>query len=282
MGLGTDLYKRLILHKDVGASKNKGPHFWDEVHSLQWYTDLYEEPVLDIMDRPKELIIGDATGSTMSYAGVGILGRPTDESGHPWNILLPEVMHELQPELKLIVILRNPVDRMYSAYNYHSHFKRADLPVGAEGFHEYVKRQLDVMKGCVGEDGEIISPCVQKNMGMFEQLAKGIYSMFLPSWINTFTQDKMHFMRMEDYAKNIATHMEQVCKYLELRPPLADEMDEMASLAVWNKRQGNGAERGSTAGEMMAETRKMLGEFYAPFNKKLADILEDDRYLWLD
>lgn len=32
--------------------------------------------------------------------------------------------------------------------------------------------------------------------------------------------------------------------------------------------------------KMLEETKKMLKEFYAPFNQKLAKLLGDDRYLW--
>ncbi len=33
---------------------------------------------------------------------------------------------------------------------------------------------------------------------------------------------------------------------------------------------------------MLPETKKMLQEFYAPYNKRLAELLKDDRYLWQD
>lgn len=33
---------------------------------------------------------------------------------------------------------------------------------------------------------------------------------------------------------------------------------------------------------MLPQTRKLLEDFYAPFNAKLAQKLGDDRYLWSD
>ncbi len=34
--------------------------------------------------------------------------------------------------------------------------------------------------------------------------------------------------------------------------------------------------------KMKPETRKLLSDFYAPYNKKLAQLLGDDRWLWQD
>lgn len=33
-------------------------------------------------------------------------------------------------------------------------------------------------------------------------------------------------------------------------------------------------------GPMLPETRKLLDDLYRPFNEKLADLLDDQRFLW--
>ncbi len=38
--------------------------------------------------------------------------------------------------------------------------------------------------------------------------------------------------------------------------------------------------KGYRPGGMLPETRILLQEFYAPFNKKLAALLSDNRFLW--
>ena len=35
-------------------------------------------------------------------------------------------------------------------------------------------------------------------------------------------------------------------------------------------------------GPMLPETRQLLLDFYAPFNQELAELLNDDKYLWND
>ncbi len=33
-------------------------------------------------------------------------------------------------------------------------------------------------------------------------------------------------------------------------------------------------------GDILPKTRRLLEEFYEPYNKQLADFLQDDRFLW--
>ena len=33
-------------------------------------------------------------------------------------------------------------------------------------------------------------------------------------------------------------------------------------------------------GEMLAETKTLLDQFYAPFNKALSDLLKDETFMW--
>ena len=51
----TDLYRRLALHPHVAPSRNKGPHFWDEKHSADWYVDLYSDAAVAAAAAPTEV-----------------------------------------------------------------------------------------------------------------------------------------------------------------------------------------------------------------------------------
>jgi N-acetylgalactosamine 4-sulfate 6-O-sulfotransferase len=53
-------------------------------------------------------------------------------------------------------------------------------------------------------------------------------------------------------------------------------MRSIAKLKVANKRKK--ADR--TVGAMLNETRRLLNEFYEPYNRELADMLDDDKFLW--
>lgn len=71
-----------------------------------------------------------------------------------------------------------------------------------------------------------------------------------------------------------------ILKYL-LFPtgPISDHlMDDMASATPTNTRHDRKYD--GEAPSMLPETRKKLEDFYAPFNKKLALLLNDKRYEW--
>ena len=51
---------------------------------------------------------------------------------------------------------------------------------------------------------------------------------------------------------------------------------EMASKPIPNPR----SDQFTGEGDMLKETRELLDEFYAPYNRKLRDVLGDDRFLW--
>lgn len=60
-----------------------------------------------------------------------------------------------------------------------------------------------------------------------------------------------------------------------MREPSAEHWDTIMAMPVRNK-QSDKYEK------MMPETRQLLRDFYAPFNRKLADLLQDERYLWAE
>ena len=61
------------------------------------------------------------------------------------EVVLPRVLRAVQPDMKLLVMLRNPVDRMYSAFWYYGclYGIYKHLGMDADGFH-----RLAEVRGC--------------------------------------------------------------------------------------------------------------------------------------
>ena len=143
----------------MGPSRNKGPHFWDEKHTADWWIDIYDDtaalaPTYARRRAPRtapraaesplprafrseggKLLVGDASSGTLTYAGVGVRGE-RDTGG----VRLPAVMAALQPDLPLVALLRDPGDRLYSAFWYYGHYTKKH-GASAEGFDAYVAQQ---------------------------------------------------------------------------------------------------------------------------------------------
>ena len=63
--------------------------------------------------------------------------------------------------------------------------------------------------------------------------------------------------------------------------PVSLDRTEMNKLTMV-KALNTGSERYIKYGSMLEKTKKALDEFYQPFITKLAEILQDKRFLWLN
>ena len=287
----TDLYRRLNMHPHIAPSHNKGPHFWDEKHTVDWYLNIYSTSVpavqqcvrccvaaprsravsLTLPSRdPTHAIIGDASSNTLTYSGVGV--RHVRQA--PGGVSLPQVLAALQPALRMVAVLRNPVDRLYSAFYYYGHYA-ARFGANADGFHKYVQTQLDTFAGCTAARHE----CAIEGYGRVEQLVKGMYAMFLPDYFAAFPREQLLVLRSEAYSDDISIGLRAAMRHVGLDDPPPAVWERMVGGKRSNSRQGNGAGRGGDAGDMRPDTRAMLTAFYRSYNEELATLLDDNSYL---
>eukprot|EP00899_Mesostigma_viride_P005020 jgi/Mesvir1/14519/Mv05216-RA.1 len=114
------------------------------------------------------ILLEKSAGSFVS-AGVSLMGdwehyyrnAPGAPTADPtvMNVTLPEIMSRASPAARLILMLRNPVDRLYSAFWYygmHPEYTGVDQPSLFErysndsaGFHRYAADQIRVFRKCV-------------------------------------------------------------------------------------------------------------------------------------
>src|SRR5919201_6138602 len=103
----TSLFNYLLEHPSVAplfpsAQNIKGVHYFDKQHAKgrAWYRSHFPTVIFSAFWRVRgyRMIAGEASPYYLF---------------HPWA---PQRAHELVPHAKLIVLLRNPVDRAYSHY----------------------------------------------------------------------------------------------------------------------------------------------------------------------
>ena len=102
-------------------------------------------------------------------------------------------------------------------------------------------------------------------------LPPGMYVEFLHDWLTHFPREQLLFLRNEDYAAAPREHMATVFSFLGIRQPFDTEWTLIGQMDRANIQKKSG---------MLPETRKMLEEFYAPYNARLAEALGDPRYRW--
>ena len=100
----TDLYQRIVQHPQVIAPASKEPHWWSKRRNQVGgptfldYLFLFSMPA-KMIRKNNHMVTGDGSASTMFY-------KSND------TISTAELLSLVLPQAKLLVILRNPVDRL--------------------------------------------------------------------------------------------------------------------------------------------------------------------------
>lgn len=93
-------------------------------------------------------------------------------------------------------------------------------------------------------------------------------------WLAHFPRHQLLLLRYEDYKAALPQHLEAVLQFLDVPQPETASWQAMLSAAAQNTK---------SYPPMRNDTRQLLRECYAPFNRELADALQGDcRWLWLD
>jgi hypothetical protein len=113
----------------------------------------------------------------------------------PYYLFHPHVparMAEVVPQVRLIVLLRNPVDRAYSQYHHDTPAVRRSNTPASRTFEEAIEQQDS------------------------SYLSRGIYVDQLLRWSEYFSREQMLVLKSEDFFEHTAETSRQVQDYLDL------------------------------------------------------------------
>ncbi|XP_061600821.1 carbohydrate sulfotransferase 15-like [Cololabis saira] len=291
----TDLFHRLLMHPEVKFNIIKEPHWWtrkrfgyirfkegfQERFPVEDYLDLFDLAAHNIHegisgnssgDHPAlQIITGEASASTMwDNQAWSYLHGDREESAPPF--LVQDFIHAVQPGAKIIIMLRDPVERLYSDYLYFTTANKS-----AEDFHQKVVDSVRLFQSCLSERS--LRSCVY-NTSLFNvmpvRLTLGIYFIFILDWMTTFQREQILVLRLEDYAANLKETIKKVFDFLSLGP-LSDQVETaLTKKPMSNTRRA----QDRSLGPMLPATRDILNTFHQPFNHELASLLEDKAFRW--
>ncbi|XP_050399419.2 carbohydrate sulfotransferase 15 isoform X2 [Patella vulgata] len=181
------------------------------------------------------------------------------------------MLHHLFPATKIIVILRNPTDRLYSDYVY---FRKN---VSQEQFHDYCKQSIILFKECEKKHG--VRYCVHNSsiVNQFKvRIHIGLYSIYMADWLDVFPRNQILPIKLDDYSKNPTKTFTEIFSFLGVASLNQEEIQKIIDGA-----KKNVGTRKQNMGAMKSETRTMLNKFHAPFNKVMAVQMKDETFLWL-
>jgi len=235
----SSLYDYLMHHPCIGKSLTKQIHFFDRYYDnkLSWYKScfpltlekFYIERILQ-----KKFATGEATPHYMT---------------HP---LAPKRAFEILPNAKIIVMLRNPIDRAYSHYQMEKANQNEEL-----SFEESIEQENSRI---AGEFEKMVNN--ENNSGInyphHAYIKSSEYLDQIKRWMEYYPKEQFFFIESEEFNNNPSKVYNQVLDFLELSP---HELPEYKKLRHRNYQIMN------------PNTRKKLFEYFKPFNEKLYKFL---------
>ena len=238
----SSLYDYLMEHPCVGKSLTKQIHFFDRYYDrqLSWYRVcfpfIWEKFVIEKFKK-KHFSTGEATAHYMT---------------HP---LAAKRAYEIVPNAKIIVMLRNPVDRAYSHYQ-----MEKDHNKEKSSFEEAIEKEPQLIKG---EFEEMLNNKNNsgRNYPHRAYIKSGEYIDQIKLWRELYPAENFYFVNSEEFNKNTSFVYNEVLKFLGLHP---------FELKKYKKIRKRNYEK------MNPEIRKKLIEYFDPYNKKLYEYLGID------
>ncbi|KAF0309722.1 Carbohydrate sulfotransferase 15 [Amphibalanus amphitrite] len=308
----TDLRHRLSLHPRVASGT-----VWSDAH--WWSRQRFPAPSGDVSDRPSGPVSFREyldSFELVSHRLVGAdCGRTGDGRHRPWTpdsrIITvdgststmwderslrearrrPALAAEqypplaettaaglaaLQPTARIVAILREPTDRLFSDYLYFN--SQRDSEKSADEFHQMAQRAVGMWTNCTRSRTE--NDCatdrrVIDRLGV--RLHVGLYAVYLRPWLQEFGRDQVLVLRTEDHRRNITQSLHALFNHLDIGVPADTVWEEIRTASPKNVRRKSLKHQ-----TMLPETRRLLRDFYRPFNRRLARLLRSDRFLWED
>lgn len=237
----SSFYYHLTEHPGVAAATTKEVNFFDRnYHKGSWWYRAHF-PLLAqrryAQARGRSALI---TGEASPY--------------YLFHPLVPQRVVTTLPQVKLIALLRNPIERAFS-----QHTRYVGLGWETQTFEEAIAREE---RERAAGSGDVV--------GRTSYLARGLYAEQLRQWLRVFPRERMLLLRSEDFYADPAAVLRQALAFLDM--PLAD-LPSKPTYAHYDG-YGEGVSRGEAP--LAPATRQRLQEYFAPHNARLYDLLGRD------
>ena len=264
----TSLYAHLLEHPNILPASMKEVDFFQHIRNTK--TSFYRShfPI-----KRQNLITGEASALYFVHR------------------LVPKRVHELLPSVKLILLLRNPVEVAYSGFHYM-------VNLGAqitENFEDSIKAELKRIE-IENEKPEftIENTNYDHYQPAFSYLRHGIYANYILNWLKLFPKEQLLILHTKELYNNRDNVLDKTFEFLDLPKHRIEnrieknKIDKIRPLAgrqqnIYKNIDSKTQTLFNTQDypEMKPKTRKFLQDFFRPYNEKLFEII-GKRFDWND
>jgi hypothetical protein len=239
----TSLFGWLVDHPYVRGPRHKEVNYFSHYHYRgdDWYRQHFpsaRERDAFTAEHGRPFLTGEASPSYLV---------------HPWA---PERMARLLPDVKLIVQLRNPVDRAYSQFQ----MRRRDGEEPLDSFEAAV----DAEEERLAEEHERMlrdSRYSSYDVACWSYLMRSRYAEQLERWFEHFPRERFHVLALETLAADPQAELDAVHAFLGLS---AHRPDSLRARFAFDY------------DPLPPETRRRLDDYFRPHNERLYELLGTD------
>jgi hypothetical protein len=240
----TSLWAYLSEHPNVTPPMTKEMSFFDVnfQRGLNWYR----------MHFPL-----NQTTSSAAPASVSLTGEST--AYYMFHPLAAQRIAEMSQNIKIILLLRNPIDRAFSHYQLKVRRRQEQL-----SFEDALAAEPQRL---AGEQEKILADphYYSVNHDRFSYLSRGIYADQLIRWRRIFTPDRLLILESSEFFNRTAEVFERVLQFL--------------GLPNWKPEHFGNRFPGKYRERMSDDTRLRLIEYFRPHNERLFELL-GQRFNW--
>lgn len=238
----SSLYRYLADHPSVAPAVGKEVHYfdWHFARGQWWYRGHFPTYLHRALHRARtgaQLITGEAS---------------------PYYIVHPHAPRRLKtliPRVKLIALLRDPVERTLSAYHHQARRGKESL-----SFVEAIDREPERL---ASEIERLARDATYNSFAhrRFSYLTRGRYAEQLEAWLREFPREQILILRSEEFFDQPAAVFARVVGFLGLRPW------QPARFPRFNAADYT---------DMEPAVRQRLLQYFAPYNERLYRLLGED------
>jgi len=233
----TSLYNYLIQHPNIISASKKEIHYFDTNYDKgnKWYNKHFI--TMKESKRKKYFITGEATPYYFF---------------HPHA---PSRVRKTLPDVRLIVMLRDPGERTFSHYKHHVKLKAESLR-----FEEAIKLESQRI---AGEWDKMLQDKNYNsyNLQMFSYLVRGVYVDQLKRWFEHFPKEQFLVLKSEDFFNNPEDNFLKTLHFLGLPD---------YKLTAYEKFNSNGNE------PMSDSIRRYLTHYFKPHDERLRKLIGEN------
>ena len=293
----TSLHVALQKHAHIVAPINKEPHWWTRVKDLtnssnfpQEYAMFYVWTYMIFFKEAAKKVETEDGNDIITYDGSQSLLWDSNLFQLDQDYCaMPAILSRVQPNAKFIVVMRNPTTRLYSHFLWSFKYRFG----GVNKWPAYIKQNAsDTFHSAVVSTTNKFKTCL-KSFSLFKCTSDyrkkdsvgqihaghrfyiGLYYVHIKKWLQFFPRKQFLFLRMEDMVANFSAAMVQIVDFLDLRKVDSTEVERWMTKA-------NAQVMLDDKYLMQNRTKQLLDEVYGPYNQLLANLLDSEKYLWMD